>query len=67
MASLENLPPEIHEMILESCDYSSYKTLRLTSKPLQALTTPRVFDTIYLGLFDYSINALNAIAGSHLA
>lgn len=64
MTTFETLPTEVLQLVFEVCDVRTLKSLRQSTRFVHELVTPRIFDTVYLGLFDYSIANLINIAQS---
>ena len=64
---IDRLPPELLDLILQSCDCSSLRNLRLVSSWTRDLSTPSLFEHVYLTLFDDSLDNFNRISRSHLA
>lgn len=68
MSLFDMLPPEVLNIVLEACEFGILKNVRTLNNALHDLVTPMIFSDVWLGLFDYSIDNLQAIANStHLA
>jgi hypothetical protein len=61
------LPAELVDCILDECDFLSLKALRGSDRYLNALTSPRVFEEIYIALFPYSLDNFCQLAKSSQA
>ena len=64
---IDRLPPELLDLILQSCDCSSLRNLRLASSWTRDLSTPLLFEHVCLTLFDYSLDNFRRISRSRLA
>lgn len=66
-ATMGQLPAELLDLILDQCDHASLKELRLTSQCLGRMSTPRVFEHVYMALFDHCLTNFVHLATSRLA
>lgn len=64
---METLPLELLDHILEHCDHSSLKRLRLVARHLTDKCTPRVFENFYMAEFLESLDKLLALSKSSLS
>ena len=64
---MESLPAELLERILDWCDISSLKNLRLVNSHLGSASTSRVFEDFHMGFFDEGLQKLCGLAKSKLA
>ena len=64
---METLPPELLERILDCCDISSLKNLRLASSQLENASNSRVFQDFHMGFFDEGLQKLCGLAKSKQA
>jgi hypothetical protein len=66
-ASMENLPAELRDLIVDFCDFRSRKQLRLVNKSLCEAVTPLVFERFYTALFTVEVKRLRQFASTPLA
>ncbi|KAF2140646.1 uncharacterized protein K452DRAFT_288744 [Aplosporella prunicola CBS 121167] len=59
---MDELPDELIELIFESCDFKSYKSLRLTCKNLARVVVPRIYEHVHCGLFPKNLERLRNIS-----
>lgn len=64
---MDDLPPELLELIMQQCDFASLKHMRLVAKRLEHIATPRVFHDVYAAFFAYSLDNIGNIANSRVA
>ncbi|KAI7551663.1 hypothetical protein KC331_g2407 [Hortaea werneckii] len=64
---MDELPPELIELIVHQCDFASLKHLRLVAKPFEHIATPLVFRDFYAAFFAYSLNNIGNVANSRVA
>ena len=65
--NLQSLPDELLDLLLSYCEHPSQKHLRLVNHRISNITTPYVFEHVYIGLFAESLYKLGSIARSRLA
>ncbi|KAK5683599.1 hypothetical protein LTS10_005132 [Elasticomyces elasticus] len=64
---MDELPPEMLELVARECDFASLKQLRLVNKHISTVTTPIVFEHSYMGYFPYCLESFCELARSPLA
>ncbi|KAI7485410.1 hypothetical protein KC351_g3939 [Hortaea werneckii] len=64
---MDVLPPELIELIIEQCDFSSLKHMRLVTKRFEHLATPLVFRDFYAAFFAYSLGNIGKVADNRVA
>ncbi|KAI7503470.1 hypothetical protein KC367_g1667 [Hortaea werneckii] len=64
---MDELPPELTELIIEQCDFSSLKHMRLVTKRFEHLATPLVFRDFYAAFFAYSLGNIGKVADNRVA
>ncbi|KAI7371570.1 hypothetical protein KC336_g20775 [Hortaea werneckii] len=64
---MDELPPELIELIIEQCDFTSLKHMRLVAKPFEHIATPLVFRHLYAAFFAYSLDDIGTVANSRVA
>ncbi|KAI7185972.1 hypothetical protein KC316_g8723 [Hortaea werneckii] len=64
---MDELPPELIELIVHQCDFASLKHMRLVAKPFERLATPLVFRDFYAAFFAYSPDNIGKVADSRVA
>ena len=64
IATMENLPAELFNLIIDRCEHSSLKELRLANRFYREAVTPRVFEHFYMCILDDSLNRLISISRS---
>ncbi|GAB1743590.1 hypothetical protein NU219Hw_g517t1 [Hortaea werneckii] len=64
---MDELPPELIELIIHRCDFASLKHMRLVAKPFEHIATPLVFRDFYAAFFAYSLDNIGHVANSRVA
>lgn len=64
---MDGFSTKILRHIVERCDFGSIKDLRLVSHKWHSISTPMVFEHVYMGLFDHSLSKFENLASSQLA
>ncbi|KAK3625037.1 hypothetical protein LTR56_020681 [Elasticomyces elasticus] len=64
---MDDLPPEMLELVARECDFTSLKQLRLVDKHISTVTTPIVFEHFYTAFFPYCLESFCELARSALA
>lgn len=64
---MDELPPELIELIIQQCDFASIKHMRLVAKPFEHIATPLVFRDFYAAFFAYSLDNIGHVANSRVA
>ncbi|GAB7365684.1 hypothetical protein MBLNU230_g7024t1 [Neophaeotheca triangularis] len=65
--AIRQIPNEILDLLLDQCDFSSYKTCRMVSRQFNEVCSPRVFEHLHLVGLNYSLGNLMRIANSTLS
>ncbi|KAI7631884.1 hypothetical protein KC343_g3768, partial [Hortaea werneckii] len=64
---MDELPPELIELIIQQCDFTSLKHMRLVAKPFEHIATPLVFRDFYAAFFAFSLDNIGNVANSRVA
>lgn len=64
---MEVLPVEMLDLILDRCEHASLKRLRFVNKEFHDIPTPKVFEHVYMAMFDEHLEHLRLISQSVLA
>ncbi|KAK3628432.1 hypothetical protein LTR56_018587 [Elasticomyces elasticus] len=64
---MDELPPEMLELVARGCDFTSLKQLRLVNKHISSVTTPIVFEHFFMAFFPYCLENFCELARSPLA
>ena len=67
IGKLEQLPPELLDVILSQCEFPSLKDLRRVNRRFSNASTPHVFEHFHMGLFNHGLSNLLHLSKSALS